>query len=105
MGDLDKASKRFTEYLAFKLLIERGYLPCPWGGGDCIISSLGKRDGEENGPTYHLLGCSKARSVQDGQFGAFRRKRELREQGCPRHKHSFFSGWNCKYADGNWYLI
>lgn len=102
MGDLDEFAKKWAWVESNRIAVQRGNLPCPYGGGNCLISSPGIHGDGEDGKVYHLVACTKARAAQDGIMGRGRRGRELREMGCPRPEPALFSGWKCRYADGTW---
>ncbi len=104
-SDLARALRRMTELEGAKTLLREGKMPCPFGGGECLISSPGTKTGEENGTVYHLVACSKARSARDGFWGTSRREKQLAEMGCPKPTYGMFAGWHCKFADGRWYPI
>ncbi len=105
MGDFEDSWNRMTDSEVFKTMLkQQKTLPCPYGGGDCLITSPGVNKNEMDG-IYQLVGCFKAKNAQDGHFGAGRREKELRKMGCPNPDYGFFSGWKCKYADGSWYPL
>ncbi len=102
MGNFEDSLNRMTDSEIFKqMLKQQKTLPCPYGGGDRLITSPGVNTRENDG-IYQLVACFKARNAQDGYFGTGRRENELRKMGCPNPDYSFFSGWKCKYADGEW---
>jgi hypothetical protein len=70
-----------------------------------LISTLGKKEGEEDDPTLYLVACLKARMVKDGVLGSMRRKKELNAVGCPKPEHGIVAGWSCKFADGHWHAL
>jgi hypothetical protein len=105
MGDSDEASKRWAWIELNRIAAQRGNLPCPYGGGNCLITGPGIKTNQDDGNVYNLLACSRAKMAQDGLFGKARSERELRAMGCPRPESAFFSGWKCKFADGKAYPL
>jgi hypothetical protein len=104
MDSLERAARRIAEADLTKVLLKER-MPCPYGGGNCLVRSLSVNDAANDGLTYQVVACLKARMVQDGMIGSLRREKELREVGCPKPTHGMFSGWKCKFADGRWYQL
>jgi hypothetical protein len=100
-GDLETYAKEQTKRETFKELInQKEVLPCAYGAGDVIMSYWYLEGGEED--IRKVCICMKARQIKDSWFGKNEnREKELSKMGCPEPSHRFFSGWRCRYADGN----
>lgn len=105
MAGIDSALNKLVMFQASKTLMNEGNMPCPFGNDICIISSLGVKQGAgDDGITYRIVACRKARAV-NCNYRVLKRQEQLFQMGCPNTKYSIFSKWSCKYADGQWYSI
>jgi len=100
LGELAQYAREQVKGVLLKeLLNQREIIPCLYGGGDVIISFWYLEGSVRE--VKKVAMCLKARQIKVGGIRrVYNRQKQLLKMGCPEPNHSIFSGWKCKYADG-----